>query len=1497
MVATDLAVDALNGTPLLIQVEMPALNVRANLSFGVKPSRKLDVYDGVVNLMRSVAEDYEEDLLSIDVDGSMFRLEQFRKEAIRNLDDWQSKLKLVDEWKGKVDKAAAQMNKMRDDYYKELFFLREQVYQKTKAEKSGTKFKPTYATHFDPAEYVLDDEIAQRVAEKAAFMKQEFDDRLGEIDVRLGAKVRTLSEQLMASKMLCTRKDKLVQKLMRQGGYEGEEHVESELGRVTVSAEKMASRLDRKLEKAENHASKEFYKSKAPERSEENNVKQQIFNFLERKFGSAKEVKSQLSSKKDLDEQIGITEFQEVIDDFGYVCDVKQVFKQLSAGQPFLTLRSVSEPPRRPVPPEGLALTGFVDGAVAKLTKGRLRRNSTGNTFGTNSVALGSISEADEVRAGSKDAPQNRRNEEHESASCFEGSDGESSESSETSSLASSLCSESKKSSVSKTSGKSGSSFARVASTVKRASNLFKRKVKGKGKCVDQSSLTEISCNAGLTAAFAGEVGSVSCFKTCSSMVDQGTDPLPFNQAYKKVKLVSRTCQTQIDNRMLDKAMDFYDKVAEDNWNALADIWNDDGDSTDSEAEQEANRGRSDSRLSSASRGFAKPHGSAARKYMTLESGIDSLMRKAQREKEENQQLEATRPSMRIRTITELGAIDFRSRAAHRVASPVRDAFQWLNTDAIRDDVIKGDWHQALTKAVFSSSQPQAKGQPQSSSNAPLRKPGISMAVQAGSSPLDLEENGIQVAMNRVIMLSPFERWIPGDDDPHEIQLQQLVDMAHEIHDRLPELVRRAEKLAGEAKSEREQQLVQELRALQLAPSKTRGLIWEEPEQRSKEAKPKESVTDLLARHGISSAAAGPLSPHAPAADPDEVRHTFAGFSSKASRNGRPSGNFRRPPVQVLKSDRMEWERGALGRGQQDEEPMTVGDAQRQSEPVRGMPRRLSATARHMKQVDNAKIITDRASFRSLSNGPQPDRSPSPDSPASLEPGWSGLVEKQECGFQHRGVPSSTEVTTPFGGAVSSSTEVTPTMGGAKNVQGAWPRISTNNFSFEGESTADNGRARSSFGFRRSNTNSSGRSPSRPEENRSTFGRCTDSKEPSRHAGASVDDGTELRPCDDGAARTTDRETDAVNNHRASFDSMADFGDDQEFSPDAGDCILSEMVQECPDMSRLSGVCGNLAAPLRSTERKNAVQAGAGAAASRTMADARLTESSQDSCELPSLQLPLGTAKRKPIPKQTSSTGRTSFNAPSKSGANRTFSPEVLEEAGAPSNLVLHPKLGVQASMAGRPSFKAAASRTFSPDSLEDVGGSPSFVTKSKSFGAQPAAKASGVAVRPLAKAAAPFRRLVTREGSMAAHLQEAGEHQRHSMSPARQLRSNSPASALAEQADAAEHIGRRTFESPMSPPNKIPERRRLSSSVPKAGGFEARRTSQSMGPTAPTADPRRNQRPPSQDASDTGRPHTSCNGTNESILPACAHSTGGPLVIAPQGARTGSRGNVRRSA
>jgi len=822
-------------TPLLIEIAIPALNVVTQLSFQFTVSRQGKVLDAVDDLVQRILDDLRDELISCDKDGSLRKLEHLKNEAISEAEEWKENVKLVDEWKEKVKRTKSEMNKMRDTYFKDLFHLREQVYQKKRAEVEGRVFQPVCAARFDPSNYVPDDDVARIVADKVSCLQQEFETKQNEEFVKHTSRVRVLNEQLKTAKMVSSRQEKLIVKFMREHHIENEGRcVLDELSSLRRSERKKEMRLGQCIERAEQKV-REQQQQQCGSLSENSADGVSAFqNFLERRFGSMKEAKIHIGLKCSLDNNIGLGEFKDLCNQIGYVCDSKIVFLQLTGGAPFAPLRSMMDRPshaRRASDVGSNSLPSF-DGPNCVDTPFGKRRRASGAGLGKQ-PCLGAIAELDLPSSANR---QSQLDDVSESDFSDHVTDITDEDTGSESSFASS-CAASETSAVSKTG--TGKKKLNVTLAVRKAGSILTKKVRGakaaklaRGSRTDACIETETTFDTGIVAAFSGSIANFTFAR--QTLTEVGTDAQHFQDAFPKIKLRSRFTQSQIDGRLLDKANDFFDKQAEHTWNMLIDF---DGDSVPSTP-----RDRPSSRNDC---GVAADCGTG----IVVEDGdVDPTT--------------CVCPGISMLRDEDTSPIEKRMPSNSDYPKLINEDTSTDPQDGCEEAQCTGDIDCTTPVLRASVVDPKVAA---SVPCAPVRNAVAVSSVGIQEVP-ETAGIGIQCLMHRIVKMSPLECWYPSEDNPREIQLQQIIDMANEIEDKIPELRSRAEKLLAGANysSERQQQLTEQLMRLGFMQSPPSGEVSYCPgkpvprrpsftcaKTSIDKDDPLSSIDSLLKRHGV----------------------------------------------------------------------------------------------------------------------------------------------------------------------------------------------------------------------------------------------------------------------------------------------------------------------------------------------------------------------------------------------------------------------------------------------------------------------------------------------------------------------------------------------------------------------------------------------------------------------------------------------------------------------
>jgi len=977
-------------TTLLLNFELPALGVSAQISWTVRPSRQSHILDCMDEMVQVIQQEFADDLASVDREGSTRTMEHFRSKAMKDIDEWQNKLKMAEEWKTKVDRAGNQMNRMRNDYYKELSHLREQIHQKQHCEKTGQEYTPVVFNSFDPGSYSLE-ETHEELKEELKKEKKKHDSELKEVEKKYNSRINMLHDQLATTKMILSRKEKLLDQVQQQvaekqkaqettapaqatvdpsssppaHGATTASVASGELAATPVSEPQplatdpvpegeapaartsynkrqtksvsgakgfgpdMKAKIGKLQQKAKHAANLADVGDHSPVPAAPPQVMEEFRKHLCSKFGSLDEAQTHLSLLYKIDEEIGYASFEKLLVELTFKGDPEKAFHCFSQGKSYVTVEIIFK---------------------------RLNGEATGDKHSEDGA-----SDSDRDSFVSGDDNQGRF---------------------------------------------SHQSRRRGSVTVKKVGNAVKMLgLGGKKKKVDQNTLTNVTLASGTEAAWSSQGPGEGSMRETQ---ETGTDALPFEAAFPKVKRISRACQSFVDGRMLDQAEKFLDKVAEDNWNMLAGI-----DYSDSDEDGDQGKDRPSLHTNATEGGpDAGAGGSDAGDLLadvTKTAGEDK--------------------SGGSRSASKRASAELQGGGAQTDSKGLES-----NTD--------GSWAEPVTSVACGTDvaiMPSVRKRPDAKATASHRG--------------DTRDVEIQCLMTRVVLLSPLEKWLPSDTDPHEAQLQQILDMAWEIEERLPQMRTRAQKLAVEAKgsSEKEKALVEQLQKLGLSDSgmqagalgKVAGLGADTKGKAKAAVQQQESLAGMLNRHGIKAGTTSAASVAENAAraaaevgrenttfTPEPVgRHTF-GSGDVSKRSRRVSANGRPLPSaaaarQAAAGPPPGSASGARPGNSQPRVLVPDGGGLSDSDDeaphwAKGMP---AQNAKPVNAMDSMRTIESKARRRSLekadSGGKESgsvERSPRHVGHArtvgelpDLAPGWSGLVP--EPSFSPRGVPIEREAT------------------------------------------------------------------------------------------------------------------------------------------------------------------------------------------------------------------------------------------------------------------------------------------------------------------------------------------------------------------------------------------------------------------------------------------------------------------------------------------------------
>lgn len=874
-------------TPLVISFEIPGLKLRSQVVIQLRPSRQQQVYEIMADLMHALADQLQDEVIDWDPDGSLRKLEHLKAAATSEVDEWQARFKLVDEWKHKVNRAAELMNRMRDSYYRELVHLREQVYQKRKVEKEGGEFEPDYALHFDPGDFTLDEQVTKMLNVKVTILNQELQAKVKEVEQKYADRIQMLEEQIQVTKMILSRKEKQLSKVMAQLMQEGDQAplpdspkdgdgdelqarvasaVEFAPLPAVVNSDKQA--VDKMAGKRLQTVGR-FVSIANLEVREEPPETALWLEFLESKFGSPEQILAVMGETRNLDALLGYGDFQDLGNQLGMTnTDFKTLFFQLSHGEAFIPLRTLLapnyQPPPSPVKPS-LSLKSLKDSAPAPAKEksagrpARARRVKTQRALSKEAAASetdildlqndlqglllspGMSDRGTFTSVGTSD--RGTVNLAEEGASDDDSDPGASPKA--------------RRAKAQVTLTPSPPATGPTGKKPNRTGTKAKRK--------EQNVSTLISFDCGMEGAFAGPAGALGAArrKDKETTKDRGTDPIPFEVAFAKTKMVTRAVQSHIDAQLLDKALSFFDGTESGRV-----CFEQDSDEDSEEARDQYGPLR-DLRKEMAKTlgiGHKDPSGRLGRRKK-LRGRLKIFEPAKPLQKDENGEDLADGIS-RSMSFSEFG-LDAEIEA---LQLPEMPGFARSQTLARLDELDPGQavlglnelkelWESAPARLDSGSPELQFSrtvrrgevDQPLGESEPRTPSPDTGTVLLRKVMPST--ELGIQCDMVRVEFVPALERWFPTGTDPHFVQLKKVVEMAKEIEDRLPRLRELAAKLAARAQngSKKEKELVEDLQRMGLgsnvqAPQQNvAGTALVEGSKRAEGA-----VAELLMKHGVS---------------------------------------------------------------------------------------------------------------------------------------------------------------------------------------------------------------------------------------------------------------------------------------------------------------------------------------------------------------------------------------------------------------------------------------------------------------------------------------------------------------------------------------------------------------------------------------------------------------------------------------------------------------------
>lgn len=203
-------------TELIVSIEFPALDLHQIFHCAMRPAqldRRL-LWQRLGEFAQEVNEEMQ-GVMAVEKCGNTEKLEALRSRAKLGLEEWTRRLKSAEEGLSKVAIAKQTMNTMRENYYKELMQLREQLHLREKTEKDGKEFRPDDYRIFDPTEYTFGDEYDDVLKMKATALQKVYEGQKQHWLERLDK----LAQTLQTKTMLLQRKDQLLRALLEELGY------------------------------------------------------------------------------------------------------------------------------------------------------------------------------------------------------------------------------------------------------------------------------------------------------------------------------------------------------------------------------------------------------------------------------------------------------------------------------------------------------------------------------------------------------------------------------------------------------------------------------------------------------------------------------------------------------------------------------------------------------------------------------------------------------------------------------------------------------------------------------------------------------------------------------------------------------------------------------------------------------------------------------------------------------------------------------------------------------------------------------------------------------------------------------------------------------------------------------------------------------------------------------------------------------------------------------
>lgn len=210
---------------LIVRAEVPGFDIEAQVGLLIRLAHPKDfiALRAAETLVEELAAEFRGQLGSVELERGKSKLEKMRAKGYDAFNDWQRRLAAAEVANLKVERAHSMMNDMRAAYVAELSQLRQLVYRRQAAHEAGVDFIPEDVRKFDPADYNLDDSIADVVKQKVGMMQSAWEDKVAELTNACNTVVAELKTRLNAMQSNLQKKDDLLRSVMRKYNYDSEE--------------------------------------------------------------------------------------------------------------------------------------------------------------------------------------------------------------------------------------------------------------------------------------------------------------------------------------------------------------------------------------------------------------------------------------------------------------------------------------------------------------------------------------------------------------------------------------------------------------------------------------------------------------------------------------------------------------------------------------------------------------------------------------------------------------------------------------------------------------------------------------------------------------------------------------------------------------------------------------------------------------------------------------------------------------------------------------------------------------------------------------------------------------------------------------------------------------------------------------------------------------------------------------------------------------------------